>query len=109
MLDRIEEFMNTLTDMDWGWWPFLFLRPAKDVEITTLHLAKMSLYYGPITGIFLSFVLGVLWASLVAPLVVLFLLILASILFGVISFFIGYGITFAYFWNRRARRLQNYN
>ncbi len=89
MLDSIEEFMNWLTDMDGGWWPFLFLRPAKDVEITTLLVAKMSLYYGIPLGIILAFMFRGFWA----------------IPFSIIFFFIGYRITFAYFWNRRARRL----
>ncbi len=89
MQDNIEEFMNWLTDMDGGWWPFLFLRPAKDVEMTTLHVAKMSLYYGMLFGIILTFIFKNVWA----------------IPFMIVFYFIGYRLTFAYYWNRRARRL----
>ncbi len=92
MLDNIEEFMNWLTDMDWGWWPFLFLRPAKDMKITMLQLAKMSLCFGTVIGIILALVLRSFW----------------GIPMGIISFFILYGVTFAYFWNRRAHRLQTF-
>ena len=28
-LDELEEAVNEITDKDWSWWPFLWLRPAK--------------------------------------------------------------------------------
>ena len=48
---RLEEFANRLTDQNWGWWPFQFLRPDRAQRMTTLHVAKMSLFYGPIGGL----------------------------------------------------------
>jgi hypothetical protein len=35
-MDQIENIMNALTDMDWDWWPVLFLRPVKDKDIDNM-------------------------------------------------------------------------
>jgi len=35
MFDQLENLINGLTDMDWGWWPVLFLRPPKTKIWTT--------------------------------------------------------------------------
>ena len=51
MIDHIENFMNQLTDMDWGWWPVLFLRPAKDKVIDNIILLKLSMVFGSSIGI----------------------------------------------------------
>ena len=93
MLDSIEKFMNWLTDMDGGWWPFLFLRPDKSEDITTALVAKMSIYYGFPTGVILT-ILFRHWIVIPAM---------------VVAFFVGYRLTFAIFWNRRARRLRRSN
>jgi Flp pilus assembly protein TadB len=87
----IEDFMNWLSDMDWGWWPFLFLRPNKGQDMTTSHVAKMSLYYAFPIGLILAVLSGDWW----------------SVLYMIVFFFLFYRLTFAYFWNRRARRLRN--
>jgi hypothetical protein len=92
MIDNIESFMNQLSDMDWGWWPFLFLRPDKTEDMTTLLVAKMSLYYGLPIGVVLALLFWEWW----------------SIPFMIIFFFVFYRITFAATWNRRAQRLRNH-
>ena len=38
----IEGFVNMITDMDWGWWPVLFLRPPKNRNIQTLLILKLT-------------------------------------------------------------------
>jgi len=100
MIDQIENFMNELTDMDWGWWPVLFLRPTKDKDIDNVILLKLSLVFGSAVGAFLSFM--VFWKTGAITLITLLL----SILLGWLLFFVGYKVTFVYFWNRRARRLR---
>ncbi len=100
MIDRIENFMNALTDMDWGWWPVLFLRPAKDTEIDNGTLLKLSLVFGSIVGALFSLLI-----FLRSGVIALGALSLAFLL-GWLLFFIGYKVTFVYFWNRRARRLR---
>ncbi len=100
MIDQIENFMNQLTDMDWGWWPVLFLRPAKEMDIDNITLLKLSMVFGSSIG--LLFLLVVFLTSGVTT----WGIFLFCILLGWLLFFVVYKITFAYFWNRRARRLR---
>jgi len=96
-MNALENFMNRLTDMNWGWWPFLFLRPEKEEIMTLKYLAKISLYYGLLYGILLG-----IYAYYITHNKISFLFPVAFILF----FFVGFSSTFAIFWNRRSRRLQ---
>ena len=36
--------MNGLTDMDWGWWPVVSLRPPKDKDIDNFSGTALVLY-----------------------------------------------------------------
>ncbi|MBI4814870.1 MAG: hypothetical protein HY791_01350 [Deltaproteobacteria bacterium] len=99
VLLQVEHIANRLTDMDWGWWPFLHLRPRPERPMTSAHVAKMSLHFGPILGLFLAALLPnpsgigkVSWTALHLALACLY-------------FFVFYRLTFAYCWNRRADRL----
>ena len=101
MIDQIENFMNKLTDMDSGWFPVLFLRPTKDKDIDNVVLVKLSLVFGSAIGVILlllnftkevGFSLGNVVFSMLA---------------GWVIFFVLYKLTFAYFWNRRARRIRS--
>jgi hypothetical protein len=100
MIDRIENYMNSFTDRDWSWWPVLFLRPAKTQDIDNMIVWKLSFIFGPIIGVGW-------WATHVTNTgsktlgSVLFFVLIACLFFFAI-----YKITFAYFWNRRARRLR---
>jgi hypothetical protein len=100
MLDRIEEIMNGLSDMDMGWWPLLFLRPAQNKDITNLVLIKLTLTFGS----FLGFLMCGLFYQRLGGLT--FGDVIISFGMSWLLFFISYKITFAYFWNRRARRLR---
>ncbi len=97
----LEDFMNRLTDQDWGWWPFVFLRPPKDKAMDNVLLVKMSFSFGSMLGL----------AYLVIWFVAFHQLTLLSVALcfagGWIVFFLGYKFTFACFWNRRARRLRD--
>ncbi|WP_395753689.1 hypothetical protein [Prosthecobacter sp.] len=106
---RIEDFMNWLTDMDSGWWPVLSLRPPKDRDIDNRVLFKMSPVFGSLTG-FAIFVLSypqMLSAGSASRLATVVAGVMIWYLFGCVVFFVGYKFTFAYFWNRRARRLRS--
>lgn len=98
---RIEDFMNWLTDMDWGWWPVLSLRPPKDREINNRLLFKISLVFGSMAGLMVLLWLAFqhLTTFTVGKALFFYLLCCAT-------FFVIYKFTFAYFWNRRARRLK---
>ena len=91
---KIESFLNWLTDMDWGWWPLLHLRPAKSEFINNSVLLKLTPVFGTMASII---ALLPNWPF--------------SVQFGIsvfvacwISFFIVYKFTFALAWNRRAKR-----
>ena len=104
---KIEDTANRLTDMDWGWWPFLFLRPEKHIVMTTKRVFKISLFYGPITGLLVVFLLAILgYLSKLRDPRDTVLILVAVMVISIVFFFIGYRFTFAYFWNRRATRLQ---
>jgi hypothetical protein len=101
MGDPMENFMNRLTDMDWGWWPFVSLRPAKNQKMTSARVAKMAIYFGGLYGalLYLALILpgnGFSYFDATAYIVCL-----------VFFFFVFYRFSFAYFWNKRARRLQD--
>ncbi len=69
----IENFMNKLTDMDWGWWPVVHLRLAKDKNIDNFILLKIAPVFGtfailiavlpnlPMTKISMSICLIICW------------------------------------------------
>ena len=99
---QLEEFMNGLTDMDWGWWPVISLRPPKDKDIDNKVLLQISPVFGSMLGLILFFLREVRHR---APFSVTTLIL--YLLLGVIAFFILYKFTFAYFWNRRATRLRH--
>jgi uncharacterized membrane protein len=97
----IEDLMNWLTDMDWGWWPMVSCRPAKDKDIDNRVLLKISPFFGCITGLLLF----LLFAS--ARMIAFNVLnLLAFLVLGFVAFFLTYKLSFAYFWNRRAQRLR---
>ena len=101
MIDQIENFMNKLTDMDSGWFPVLFLRPTKDKDIDNVVLVKLSLVFGSAIGVILLLLNFTKEAGISIGNVVF------SILAGWVIFFVLYKLTFAYFWNRRARRIRS--
>jgi hypothetical protein len=98
---RFENFMNWLTDMDWGWWPVVSLRPQKNQDIDNKVLLKLSLVFGSAVGLLAFFLQETRYRSAFS-----FVSLLIYLAAGMIAFFFGYKISFAYFWNRRARRLR---
>ncbi len=102
-MSRLEDTMNFLTDQEWGWCPFLFLRPRKDQDIDNAVLLKMACCFGPVAGLVALLPLFLFRHGVTAREVIL-CLVGASILF-----FLAYKWTFAIFWNRRAERLRSSN
>ena len=92
--------MNSLTDQNWGWRPFLFLRPDKNQDISNAVLLKMSFYFGSSVAVLLL-LLRFLIERTITPVSI------AAVVLGCwLAFFLAYKFTFAIFWNRRARRLR---
>ena len=99
---EIEDFMNWLSDMDWAWWPVVSLRPQKDREIDNRVLLRISPIFGSAAGI-----LAFTWLVVIARLLPFTSIgLLTHVLIGCVGFFVVYKISFASFWNRRARRLR---
>lgn len=95
-MDELEQFYNSLNDSDLHWWPFLFLRPSPEHPMTTKRVALLAVLYGAFVGTLINMVLAILGRSVnpwIFPVA------------ATVSLFVLYRFTFAYFWNRRARRL----
>jgi hypothetical protein len=99
-MHAFENFMNRLTDMDSGWWPFLYLRPDKSQLIDNRRLLKMSVYFGPLYGAILSLLPFLLKRGEFS-----LIFVMANVIAMTALFFFFYKYTFALFWNRRARRM----
>lgn len=49
--DAFEEAVNEVSDTDWTWWPFLWLRPQKSEPFTLLRVLAIAILYGaPCSG-----------------------------------------------------------
>lgn len=96
----MEHWMNRLTDMDWGWWPFLGLRPPRTAKMTTGVVTKISVYFGSLYGLVFYVALVLPREGWVLTAVVQYQAMMIP------GFFLLYRPTFAYSWNLRASRLQ---
>jgi hypothetical protein len=92
------DFMNWLTDMDWGWWPILSARPSRDKPINSAVLFKITPYFGTATGLVIAIFEHHL-NSLVR--------LATDVLVGWVGFFILYRFTFALAWNSRVKLLNH--
>ena len=57
-MEQLEEFLNSLSDSDREWWPFLFLRPQQNQRIGSLRAAALSVLYGAPIGLLATIVLA---------------------------------------------------
>src|SRR4051794_4401315 len=98
-LDAIEETVNEITDRDWSWWPFLWLRPEKHAELTLTRIVSLSVLY----GLPCSVLMGVANSILRAP--PLSETLFTAFAFPMLILFAGSALV-APMWNRRAKRLR---
>lgn len=98
-LDSLEKTVNSVTDKDSAWWPFLWLRPHKHVSLTLDRLCMVAVLYGAPGGLLLATAYALVFPSKreTAPLIALafpmLLLFVATVIIGPM-------------WNRRAERLR---
>lgn len=92
-LSKLTDTLNWLSDMDWGWWPVVALRPKRSEDIDSAVVLKLT----PIFGSFTAMV--PILTRLMSPAMALVL--------GWITFFVVYRLTFAIAWNARARVLRD--
>lgn len=98
-IDALEKKVNSVTDKDGAWWPFLWLRPHKHVSLTLDRLCMLAVLYGAPGGMLLAVGFALLYpsqrekAALVALGFPMLLLFIATAIIGPM-------------WNRRAERLR---
>jgi hypothetical protein len=98
LIDHLERSANWVSDIDREWWPFLFLRPARNRRLSTARAALLATLYGVFVGMVAN--LGVLSAGERMNHVYTLPVVLT------IVFFALYRLTFAAAWNRRAERIK---
>ncbi len=99
LMPNLESIMNSLTDKDWGWRPFLFLRPRRDEDICNITLLKMAACFGPLIAALVLAVRFLMREPISIASAGVCLVVCCT------AFFVGYRSSFAISWNRRARRL----
>jgi len=99
LLDLITNFHNWLSDKDFIWWPFSFLRPAPQIEMTFKLTAQMTGCFGG-----LAFIMFTVMAAMNNNLNLEFVFTTLLGSFG--SFFIWFNFITKPLWNRRSRKLK---
>lgn len=94
--EALERAINEVTDKDWSWWPFLWLRPEPHERLTLPRLALIALLFGVPCGALMALALSFAGPSAHAS---FFLAAFPTLLFFVATTLVGPA------WNRRAERL----
>jgi hypothetical protein len=97
-VDSFARFINSMSDQDWSWWPFLHLRPPADVTFTRGRLLLVIAHFAPMLG---GIVALLLWRLGGRTLETNVWIDLAAILGLVIGMYVA-----AKCWNHRARQLR---
>ena len=98
-LNQVEQAVNELSDKNWSWWPFLWMRPEKHVHLSLARVFSVSILYGvPMSTLMLI-------ATKLQPVTSQSELLFAGSVFPLLFLFIG-SVVVAPMWNRRAARLQ---
>ncbi len=98
-IDNLENAVNEVSDKDWSWYPFLWLRPEAHERITLQRLATMSLLYGLPLGVLMAIAMSFADATQRAT-TPMFVAAFPMMLFFVATVFVGP------MWNRRADRMK---
>jgi hypothetical protein len=98
-IDAVEEVINEISDRDWSWWPFLWLRPEKHAELSLGRIVILSVLYGIPSSVLLG--LGISLQRVPSHTE----LVLTAFAFPMMFLFSG-SILIAPMWNRRAERLR---
>jgi hypothetical protein len=98
LLDLFTEFHNWVSDKDFIWWPFSFLRPEKHVPMSmTLILQMAACFAGLGTLMFTAFAI----VNNIFTISSLF----QTLFFSYALFFLWFTLITRTFWNRRAYKL----
>lgn len=100
LLELFTDFHNWVSDKDFIWWPFSFLRPEKQQPITmSLVLQMTACFSGLGTLMFAAFAIvnNMFTASGVFQ----------TLSLSFVLFFLWFTLITRTFWNRRARKLSS--
>jgi hypothetical protein len=99
LLEILAAFHNWLSDKDFIWWPFSFLRPEPHVPMTLNLTLQMTGCFGGLTFVFLTvFSIANNAFSLESS--------LFTLLGCIIGFFLWFNLITKPLWNIRARKLK---
>ncbi|HSO32631.1 MAG TPA: hypothetical protein VLT33_08945 [Labilithrix sp.] len=99
-MDALEETINEISDRDWSWWPFLWLRPEKHVQLSLARIVSLAVLYGLPCSVLMGVATSVLRALSTAE------LLFTAFAFPLLFLFSG-SVLVAPMWNRRAERLRS--
>jgi hypothetical protein len=98
-MDQLEEAVNEVSDKDWSWWPFLWLRPEKQEHLSLGRVASVSMLYGVPASVLLALGIKLQYAASLAEHVA------TGLVFPLLFLLFGSAVV-APMWNRRADRLR---
>jgi hypothetical protein len=98
-IDLLEEVVNDVSDRDWSWWPFLWLRPEKHAHLSLVRVMSLSVLYGVPSSVLVGWGITLHRAASVQE------LLFAGAAFPLLFLFTG-SVLVAPMWNRRAERLR---
>ena len=98
-IDQLEDAINEVSDRNWSWWPFLWLRPEQDARLTLTTITALSVLYGVPSSLLMGF--GITLQRTPSMVELGF----TAAAFPLVFLFIG-SVIVAPMWNRRADRLR---
>jgi hypothetical protein len=99
LIDALAAFHNWLSDKDFIWWPFSFLKPLKREEMTFKRTGQMTACFGGLTfGIFTVYAIANNAFTINSALM--------TLVTSLLSFFLWFNLVTRPLWNRRARKHQ---
>lgn len=101
LLDLFTDFHNWISDKDFIWWPFSFLRPEKNQPITMMLVLQMA-------GCFAGLGTLMFTAFAIANSIFTFSSMLQTLVLSFVLFFLWFSLVTRTFWNRRAHKLSSF-
>jgi hypothetical protein len=98
-MDALEETINEISDRDWSWWPFLWLRPEKHAQLSLARIVSLAVLYGLPCSVLMGVATSVLRTPSTPE------LLFTAFAFPLLFLFSG-SVLVAPMWNRRAERLR---
>ncbi|MDB4946402.1 MAG: hypothetical protein JWP97_5936 [Labilithrix sp.] len=99
-MDQLEAVVNEVSDKDWAWWPFLWMRPEKHGHLSVVRVAAMAMLYGLPASVLTELGIKLQYAASAAE-------IAGTALFFPVLFLLVGTVFVAPMWNRRAASLRS--